>query len=218
MTIANPMSLVHVVEDDASSRSALAGLLRQIGYEVLEYPSAVEFERRPRTARPECAVVDVQLPGLTGLDLQQALTASQDPMPIVFLTGHGDIPMSVQAMKAGAVDFLTKPLDHGALLQAVGRALARSSWAREEHSRLVELQARRDMLTPRERQVFAHVVSGKLNKQIAAEIGTAERTVKAHRHKVMEKMQANSVADLVRMAQVLELFSENSEGLSTSTR
>ena len=218
MTNANPMSLVHVVEDDASSRSALAGLLRQIGYEVLEYASAVEFERRPRTARPECAVVDVQLPGLTGLDLQQALTASQDPMPIVFLTGHGDIPMSVQAMKAGAVDFLTKPLDHGALLQAVGRALARSSWAREEHSRLMELQARRDRLTPRERQVFGHVVSGKLNKQIAAEIGTAERTVKAHRHKVMEKMQANSVADLVRMAQVLELFSENSEGLSTSTR
>lgn len=204
------LSLVHVVEDDDSTRSALARLLRQVGYEVAEYPSADDFQRRSPTTRPECAVVDVQLPGVTGLDLQRRLSETHDPTPIVFLTGYGDISMSVRAMKSGAVDFLTKPADTGALLQAIGRALAHSSGAREEHTRLQELRSRYATLTPRERQVLDHVVTGKLNKQIAADIGTAERTVKAHRHKVMEKMQANSVADLVRMAQALELLAEKS--------
>jgi FixJ family two-component response regulator len=203
-------SLVHVVEDDDSTRAAIARLLRQVGYEVAEYHTAVEFQRRPRFPRTECALVDVQLPGFTGLDLQQALAESQDPTPIVFLTGHGDISMSVQAMKLGAIDFLTKPPDQSALVQAIGRAIARSSGTREEHARLTELRAKYATLTPRERQVFSHVVSGQLNKQIASDIGTAERTVKAHRHKVVEKMQANSVADLVRMAHALELFSEES--------
>ena len=201
-------SLVHVVEDDDSSRSAIARLLRELGYEVVEYQTAMEFSSRPRSPRTECALVDVQLPGITGLDLQQALAESHDPTPIVFLTGYGDISMSVQAMKLGAVDFLTKPPDQSALVQAIGRAIARSGEAREEQARVTLLRARYITLTPRERQVLAQVISGKLNKQIAADIGTAERTVKAHRHKVMEKMQANSVADLVRMAHALELFDD----------
>ena len=203
-------SLVHVVEDDDSTRSAIARLLREIGYEVAEYHTAMEFQGRPRSPRAECALVDVQLPGITGLDLQQALAESQDSTPIVFLTGYGDISMSVQAMKLGAIDFLTKPPDQSALVQAIGRAIAQSSGTQEEEARLNELRTRYATLTPRERQVLSHVVSGQLNKQIAADIGTAERTVKAHRHKVMEKMRANSVADLVRMAHALELFGEDS--------
>jgi FixJ family two-component response regulator len=202
------LSLVHLVEDDESTRSALARLLRGIGYKVAEYPSAAEFQRRPPSNGPECAIVDVQLPGLTGLGLQQALRASHDATPIVFLTGHGDVSMSVQAMKSGAIDFLTKPADHSALVQAVGRALAQSIGAREEQERLAELRTRYAILTPREREVLGHVVSGKLNRQIALDIGTVERTVKAHRQKVMEKMQANSLADLVRMAHALGLFGE----------
>lgn len=199
-------ALVHIVEDHDSTRTSLARLLRAVGYDVVEYASAAEFQRRPRGARAECAVIDVQLPGLTGLELQQALAAAHDPTPVVFLTGHGDISMSVQAMRLGAVDFLTKPVDQGALLQAIGWALARSNGEREERERVEELRARYTRLTARERQVFTQVVAGKLNKQIAFELGTAERTIKAHRHKVMEKMQANSIADLVRMAGTLELF------------
>jgi FixJ family two-component response regulator len=199
--------VVHLVEDDASTRSALARLLRGVGYDVVEYSSALEFQRRPRIPRTECVLIDVQLPGLTGLDLQQALTDSHDPTPVVFLTGHGDISMSVQAMKSGAVDFLTKPADQSAVLQAIGRALARSRGTRDLVALLEELRTRYATLTSRERQVLTHVVTGKLNKQIAAEIGTTERTVKAHRQKVMEKMHAKSIADLVRMAHALDLFS-----------
>lgn len=196
-------AVVHIVEDHDSTRSALARLLRAFGYDVVEYASAKEFQGRPRSPVAECAVIDVQLPGLTGLELQQALAAAHDPTPVVFLTGHGNISMSVQAMKLGAVDFLTKPPDQGALLQAVGRALALSSGERLKRARLQELHERYATLTSREREVFAHVVTGMLNKQIAFELGTAERTIKAHRQKVMEKMQANSVADLVRMADAL---------------
>ena len=202
--------LVHVVDDDESTRSALGRLLRGVGYEVVEHASAADFQQRPRTERTECAVIDVQLPGVTGLDLQQVLADSHDPIPIVFLTGHGDISMSVQAMKSGAIDFLTKPADPRALLQAVGRALAQSRGTREQAARLQDLRTRFARLTSREREVFAYVVSGKLNKLIAAEIGTTERTVKAHCQQVMEKMEANSVADLVHMAHALQLFSENS--------
>ena len=203
MTESGP-ALIHIVEDHASTRASLARLLRAFGYEVAEYASALEFQRRNRGARAECAVLDVQLPGVSGIELQEALAAAHDPTPVVFLTGHGDISMSVQAMKLGAVDFLTKPPDQAALLRAVGRALARSSGEREERARLQDLRARFATLTVRESEVFAHVVTGKLNKQIAFELGTAERTIKAHRHKVMEKMRANSVADLVRMADALD--------------
>jgi len=197
--------LVHVVDDDESMRSALARLLRAAGYEVRVYASAADFLRRTPGMGPECALLDVRLRGPTGLDLQEGLLATDDPMPIVFLTGHGDIPMSVRAMKSGAVDFLTKPADHGALLQAVARALARSAELREKREEVRRLRERFNRLTSREREVFAHVVSGQLNKQVAFDLGTAERTIKAHRHNVMEKMQAHSVADLVRMAQALEL-------------
>lgn len=196
--------LVHVVEDDESMRVALVRLLRAAGYDVLVYASAPEFEQRARQSRPECVVLDVQLPGQTGLDLQKALAASDDLIPIVFLTGHGDIPMSVEAMKSGAVDFLTKPASHGALVKAVEGALANSAKVREARDQRRELLDRYNRLTPREREVFAHVVQGQLNKQIAFDIQAAERTVKAHRHNVMEKLQAHSVADLVRMAQSLE--------------
>jgi FixJ family two-component response regulator len=211
-------ALIHIVEDHTSTRTALARLLRAFGYVVIEYASALEFQRRPRTAGPECALMDVQLPGLSGLELQQALADTGDPMPVVFLTGHADIPMSVQAMKLGAVDFLTKPADQSALLQAVRRALARSSGEREGRARLQELRARFATLTPREREVFAQVVTGKLNKQIAYDLGTVERTIKAHRHQVMEKMQANSLADLVRMADALELAGLEKEVVRVATQ
>jgi FixJ family two-component response regulator len=197
--------LVHVVEDDESMRLALVRLLRAAGYDVLAYASAAEFERRAEASRPECAILDVRLPGQNGLDLQKTLVASDDLIPVVFLTGHADIPMSVEAMKSGAVDFLTKPASHEALVAAVEHALARSARAQEAREQRRELQARYDTLTRREREVFAHVVQGQLNKQIAFDLQTAERTVKAHRHNVMEKLQANSVADLVRIAQSLGL-------------
>ena len=203
-------SIVHIVEDDASARSALVRLLRTIGYDVAEYPSAGEFLRRQRPERTECVLIDVQLPDMTGLELQRTLADAADRIPVVFLTARGDISMSVQAMKLGAVDFLTKPVDHVALLQAVGGALARNRDAREDVARLQEMQTRYATLTPREREVLSHVVAGELNKQIAANIGAAERTVKAHRHEVMKKMQAGSLADLIRMAYALNLFSPKS--------
>lgn len=153
-------------------------------------------------------MLDVQLPEQTGLEIQKSLAASNDPIPIVFLTGHGDIPMSVQAMKSGAFDFLTKPASYGALVESVARALSHSVEAREEGERRRQLRERYDTLTPREREVFAHVVSGQLNKQIAFDLGAAERTIKAHRHNVMQKLQAQSVADLVRIAQLLSLPSQ----------
>jgi FixJ family two-component response regulator len=202
--------VVHVVDDDESMRSALARLLRAAGYEVRLYASAAEFSRRPPGTGAECALLDVHLPGLTGLDVQQDLASVLDPIPIVFLTGHGDIPMSVHAMKSGAVDFLTKPTDPGAVLEAVARALMNSLQVRQKGEQHRQLREKYDRLTPREREVFAHVVTGQLNKQVAYDLGTAERTIKAHRHNVMEKMEANSVADLVRMAQALGLSDQDS--------
>jgi FixJ family two-component response regulator len=197
--------LVHVVEDDESMRAGLVRLLRAAGYDVLAYASPAAFQGRARESRPECALLEVKLPGQTGLDLQKALAASDDPIPVIFLSGHGDIPMSVEAMKSGAIDFLTKPANLEALVPAIEQALARCARLREARDHRRELLARYSTLTPREREVFAHVVRGQLNKQIAFDLQTAERTVKAHRHNVMQKLEAGSVADLVRIAHTLEL-------------
>ena len=193
--------IVHVVDDDDSVRTAVVRLLHAAGYEARGYASAGEFllGRSDRNA-PGCVVLDVRLPGPSGLDLQEALARLEVPLPIVFLTGHGDIPMSVHAMKAGAVDFLTKPVSREALLAAVRVALARDADTRAAREGLRTLRARYESLTPREREVFAGIVTGRLNKQIAAELGTAERTIKAHRAHVMEKMGVASVAELVRIA------------------
>jgi FixJ family two-component response regulator len=196
--------IVHVVDDDDSMRTAVLRLLQAAGYDARGYASAGEFllGRSDRDA-PGCVVLDVRMPGPSGLDLQEGLARFEVPIPIVFLTGHGDIPMSVRAMKAGAVDFLTKPVGREALLGAVRSAIARDAEARAAWEVLRVLRARYESLTPREREVFTGVVAGKLNKQIAADLGTAERTIKAHRAQVMEKMQVASIAELVYAADQL---------------
>ena len=196
--------IVHVVDDDNSMRTAVVRLLQAAGYEARGYASAGEFLlRRSDQNAPGCAVLDVRMPGPSGLDLQEALARFGVSMPIVFLTGHGDIPMSVRAMKAGAVDFLTKPVSREVLLGAVRSAIARDAETRAARGRLRVLRARYELLTPREREVFTGVVAGKLNKQIAADLGTTERTIKAHRAQVIEKMQVASVAELVHAADQL---------------
>ena len=198
MTASTPV--VHVVDDDASMRTAVSRLLRAAGYEVRAYASAGEFLVAGPGEAPGCLVLDVRMPGPSGLDLQEALAKQEAPLPVVFLTGHGDIPMSVRAMRAGAVDFLPKPVKREALLGAVRVALERSAERGTGRERLGSLRARFESLTPREREVFAHVVAGLLNKQIAAEVGSALRTVKLHRARVMEKMQVGSLAELVQVA------------------
>jgi FixJ family two-component response regulator len=198
-------SVVHIVDDDESFRAAVTRLLQVAGFEVRGYASAGDFLiSHPRDALG-CLLLDVNMPGPSGLDLQSALADHGIDLPIVFLTGHGDVPMSVRAMKAGAVDFLTKPVEREALFRAVREALARDLKARETGTRLRDLRDRYARLTPREREVFAGVVAGRLNKQIAADIGTAERTVKAHRAQVLEKMRVGSVAELARAATELGL-------------
>jgi FixJ family two-component response regulator len=201
--MSSPTPIVHVVDDDDSLRTALTRLLRAAGHQVRGHPSAGEFLLARPGDTPGCLVLDVRLPGPSGLDIQTAFAGRDDALPIIFLTGHGDIPMSVRAMKAGAVDFLTKPVQREALLSAVRTALARDAESREARGRVALLRARLETLTSRERAVFARVVAGKLNKQIAAEIGTCERTVKAHRAQVMEKMQVASLAELVHVADSL---------------
>lgn len=203
MSAAKPV--VHVVDDDESFRTAVTRLLQIAGYEVRGYTSAGDFLISQRGDAPGCLLLDVNLPGPSGLDLQAALARHGVSLPVVFLTGHGDVPTSVRALKAGAVDFLTKPVERGPLLAAVAEALARDARAREAASRRGTLQALYDSLTPREREVLGGVVAGKLNKQIAADIGAAERTVKAHRAQLMEKMGVSSVAELVRVAAELGL-------------
>jgi two-component system, LuxR family, response regulator FixJ len=198
-------AVVYVVDDDEEIRRALARLLRSAGLPVETFPSARAFLARRLEPRASCLVLDVRLPGQSGLDLQAALEEAQLEIPIVFITGHGTVPMSVLAMKAGAIDFLEKPFDDSALLEAIRRALGRDRERRTERAARAAIQERLARLTPRERQVLELVVTGLLNKQIADVLGAAEKTIKVHRGRVMEKMQASSVADLVRMAQTIGL-------------
>jgi FixJ family two-component response regulator len=199
-----PIPVVHVVDDDESFRTAVTRLLRAAGYEVRCHSSAGEFLLAHPENTPGCVVLDIRMPGPSGLDLQTAFEGREDALPIIFLTGQGDIPSSVRAMKAGAVDFLVKPVQRAALLNAVQSALTRDADNRRARDRLRALRARFETLSPREGAVFALVVAGKLNKQIAAELGTSERTVKAHRSQVMEKMQVTSLAELIQVAEQLQ--------------
>ena len=192
--------IVFVVDDDESVRTSLRRLLMSVGLAVEVFPSAQAFLDRARADAPGCLVLDVQLPGLSGLDLQTELADTDTPLPIVFLTGHGDIPMSVKAMKAGAVEFLTKPFRERDLVDAIRNAIDRDRAARLERWELAELRHRYDSLTPREREVMARIVAGMINKQIAAEFGTSEVTVKEQRGQVMLKMKVTSLTDLVRIA------------------
>lgn len=191
---------VFIVDDDPSVRKSLTRLVASAGYRVQAFASAQAFLDRPPSTGPCCLVLDVRMPGLTGLDLQKALAHAPHRAAIVFITGHGDIPTTVQAMKAGAVDLLTKPFAGKDLLEAIQRALARDTRERSTQARIEEIQQRVQRLTPRETEVFALVVTGMLNKQIAAELGVCQGTVKVHRARVMEKMGAGSLAELVRLA------------------
>jgi len=196
-------AIVFVIDDDPAICRASARLIQSVGLTVQTFGSAQEFLSSPRPNAPACLVLDVRLPGLSGLDLQRALAEAQVHVPIIFITGHGDIPMSVQAMKAGAVEFLTKPFRDQVLLDAIQDALARAREARQQRADIDHLRQRYASLTPREREVMHLVVTGLLNKQIAAELGTAEQTIKLHRRQVMQKMQVVSLADLVRMVEKL---------------
>jgi FixJ family two-component response regulator len=198
-----PTPTIHVVDDDPSFRTAVTRLLRAAKFEVRGYGSAAEFLDSDSCAEPGCILLDLQMPGASGFDLQQSLARMEERLPIIFLTGHGDIPASVRAMKAGAVDFLTKPVRREALLRAVQNALGVDAKGRAARAVLRELHDRYENLTPREREVLIHVVSGKLNKQIAYNLGTAERTIKAHRASIMDKLGVQSVAELARLAQEL---------------
>jgi len=196
---------VFVVDDDEPMRQSLKNLIRSVGLRVEAFASAQEFLRSKLPDVPGCLVLDVRLPGLSGLDLQKQMADAGIEIPIIFITGHGDIPMTVRAMKAGAVEFLTKPFRDQDLLDAIRQALERDRTAREQRAEIAELRSRFDSLTPREREVMGLVVTGLLNKQIAGELGTSETTVKIHRHQVMEKMGAGSLAELVRMADRLKV-------------
>ena len=193
---------VFLVDDDASVRRALTRLIKSAGYQVQNFASAQEFlDAKPQWCGAACLVLDIRMPGLNGLGLQRELQAANAILPIIFITGHGDIPMSVKAMKAGAVDFLSKPVREETLLPAIEQALARAVRARAERKEFDEIQRRVDTMTPREREVMAWVVRGLLNKQIAFELGTVEKTIKVHRARVMEKMDVDSLAELVRLAE-----------------
>jgi FixJ family two-component response regulator len=192
---------VFLVDDDADVLKALGRLVRAWGYDSREYVSARDFLREHDASLPGCAVLDVAMPDLDGLTLQQALAARGVERPVIFLTGRGDIPMTVSAMKAGAVDFLTKPVNAEALLAAIGRAQEREARERETRAQMDEFLTKLARLTPREREVLGHVVAGRLNKQIAHDLGTVEKTIKVHRSRMMEKMGARSLAELVRMVE-----------------
>ena len=199
--------LVHVIDDDASFRTAIERRLKLAGYDVETYSSAQQLlDRLPGVEKPGCILLDVQMPGLSGLDLQSRLIERGSILPIIFVTGYADTPATVRAIKAGAEDFLTKPASSGQLIDAIERAMTRYESARRQRNELNSFRGLVATLTPRERQVFNLIIRGKINKQIAHELGTTERTVKAHRHQVMEKMQVHSLAELVSNAERLGML------------
>jgi FixJ family two-component response regulator len=207
LTMPTQKSIVFVVDDDISVRESLELLVRNENWKPETFASAQEFLKHPRTLVPSCLVLDLSLPGLNGLELQKYLAVELIEMPIIFITGHGDVPKSVQAMKAGALEFLTKPLNNDVLVSAIRNALERSRLALVQDAEIQKLRDRYASLTPREQQVMAFVVSGLLNKQVGGELGISEITVKAHRGKVMQKMKADSLADLVKIAAKLRMDS-----------
>jgi FixJ family two-component response regulator len=207
MAVIDPAPLVFVVDDDPSVRKALGRLLRSAGLRAETFASAEEFLAWERPDAPGCVVLDVQMPGLNGLELQRKLDEDNVRLPIVIITGHGDIPMSVRAMKGGAVDFLPKPFEDQTFLDAVHQAVARDRQARQQRAEVSVLQERARSLTAREREVLGLVVSGLLNKQIGHKLGVTEKTIKVHRGQVMRKLQAGSLAELIRMAQKLDMAS-----------
>jgi len=202
-----PAAIVAIVDDDLSFREGVSSLIRAAGWKVETFASAEEFLARARPDAPSCLLLDLQLPDLSGLDLQKRMAEGNLDIPIVFITGHGDIPASVQAMKGGAVEFLTKPFDKEQLFLAIAEAMERDRANRRRHADMEALRARYESLTRREQEVMQQVVSGLLNKQVAAELDISEFTVKVHRGQVMRKMHANSLADLVRMAEKLGIRS-----------